>query len=535
MRVPTMRFLWLLFGYTSAGEATRATEFECPPQRYRDEAQSPPISSGIFMPVLANHKPGAQVSLAVIAMHGKPREFQQYYEDLLYVVDQQDGCATLAVTPAYPDQECTAAAWNGGSEDVQAPIWSAQGNVREWAYGGFSDPGVSKNGTQLGNISSYAAFDAVVKWVQQDYPSVRAIVVTGYSAGAQMIQRWSVLSPEGADGTTSGALPLRIIVGAASSVLYMTADRPAASCRPDTDTGPTHACSSFGLPEKTCYGTYNDYAIGLVGLEEGSPLQNMSLTSGAIVAGASAYLFDGLAASEGWQAALRRRFATKDVRYLVGADDTVSCTVGACSGNCASMLEGSNRLQRMQNFVGYLRFLFPENEQYLSVVPGLGHSNTWAWRSDAFISWTFGFDPAYEMLASLAQDEGKEVGTHNERFYTLCECKALCDSNPSCNSITYAGDSGECYLKERCVTADATLTTGTRYQTYYRTKCRVAVSFTRQSFGTPRQLAKRRHLRKVHVQPGEDTDIAALMQSLDTDLDEFGEDSRTDLDLDDEL
>jgi hypothetical protein len=352
------------------------------------------------MPVLANHKPGAQVSLAVIAMHGKPREYQDYYSDLLYVVDQEEaGSTTLAVAPAYPDQECTAAAWNGGSADVQAPIWSAQGYVREWAYGGFSDPGFSKNGTQLGNISSYTAFDAIVNWVQQDYPSVRAIVVTGFSAGGQMIQRWSVLSPEGAHGTTSRGLPLRVIVGAASSVLYLTADRPAASCRPDADTGPTHVCSSFGLPEKTCYGTYDDYAYGIVGLEEGSPLQNMSLTSGAIAAGASAYQFDGLAASEGWQVALRLRFATKDVRYLVGADDTKSCTVGTCSDDCASMLEGSNRLQRMQNLVGYLRFLFPAKEQHLSVVPGLDHSNTRAWRSDAFIRWTFSFDPGHDMLA----------------------------------------------------------------------------------------------------------------------------------------
>jgi hypothetical protein len=63
------------------------------------------------------------------------------------------------------------------------------------------------------------------------------------------------------------------------------------------------------------------------------------------------------------------------------------------------MLEGSNRLQRMQNLVGYLRFLFPAKEQHLSVVPGLDHSNTRAWRSDAFIRWTFSFDPGHDMLA----------------------------------------------------------------------------------------------------------------------------------------
>ena len=69
----------------------------------------------------------------------------------------------------------------------------------------------------------------------------------------------------------------------------------------------------------------------------------------------------------------------------------------------------------------------------MSVVSGLGHSGPFAWRSDAFIGWTFSFDPGHEVLASLAQDEGNEVGTHNDRFYSLCECKALCDSNPSCN------------------------------------------------------------------------------------------------------
>ncbi|EOD31948.1 hypothetical protein EMIHUDRAFT_231200 [Emiliania huxleyi CCMP1516] len=133
-----------------------------------------------------------------------------------------------------------------------------------------------------------------------------------------MIQRWSVLSAEGAYGVTRLGVPLRIVVGAPSSVLYLDSTRPAQSCSPEKNTGPHHVCTSFSVPKENCNG-YDEYGHGLGNIQ-------------------------GSWASE-WQSALLDRFATKNIRYF-GELDTVSCIVGACDGSCATMLT-RNRVQSL--------------------------------------------------------------------------------------------------------------------------------------------------------------------------------------------
>ncbi|EOD31956.1 hypothetical protein EMIHUDRAFT_231210 [Emiliania huxleyi CCMP1516] len=138
-----------------------------------------------------------------------------------------------------------------------------------------------------------------------------------------MIQRWSVLSAEGAYGVTRLGVPLRIVVGAPSSVLYLDSTRPAQSCSPEKNTGPHHVCTSFSVPKENCNG-YDEYGHGLGNIQ-------------------------GSWASE-WQSALLDRFATKNIRYF-GELDT-----------------------RLQNFVSYLQQVFgPGKPQHLSLIPETVH------------------------------------------------------------------------------------------------------------------------------------------------------------------
>ena len=425
------------------------TRFVCPQKgrKYEEQAQAVPISDGVFLPVLASRPPGASIDLAVVAMHGKPRDYEEYFRKTLVAINEQPGCGAfrsscriLSIVPVFPDEPCTAHAWSGGSSKVEAPIWSTAGKVQQWAYGGFSDPGSSSNGTGLGGIPSFAAYDAVLEWVTNAYPTVRAVVASGYSAGGQMIQRWSVLSAEGAYGVTRLGVPLRIVVGAPSSVLYLDSTRPAQRCSPEKNTGPHHVCTSFSVPKENCNG-YDEYGHGL-----GNIQGSWASAKGSVTSGASTYLFSSLSSAGDWQSALLDRFATKNIRYFVGELDTVSCIVGACDGSCASMLTGSNRLQRLQNFVSYLQQVFgPGKPQHLSLIPGTVHVGgglpmmqmelpEWvAWSNSLQVSW-YCKESATKLSHYPVCDKSCEGGS------------AICCSSPARSSEHEAGS--------RCLVGD---------------------------------------------------------------------------------
>merc|ERR1712242_416418 len=103
---------------------------------------------------------------------------------------------------------------------------------------------------------------------------------------------------------------------------------------------------------------------------------------------------------------LRDRFATKDVRFLVGVSDTLSCNIGGCSERCEAMNQGSNRLQRVLNYMGHLRNSIPGYEPTYGLF-NAGHAPVVAYSSDYFARWAF-IEPkhtTYKRLARLAIDE----------------------------------------------------------------------------------------------------------------------------------
>lgn len=66
---------------------------------------------------------------------------------------------------------------------------------------------------------------------------------------------------------------------------------------------------------------------------------------------------------------------------------------------------------------------------------------------------TYYRSPTFEATERVVRDEGGPVGDHSGAFYTLAQCKSLCVANPSCNSFSYSGEKGQCFLKDKCVTA----------------------------------------------------------------------------------
>lgn len=260
-------------------------------------------------------------------------------------------------------------------------------------YGGEADEG--DWGMAL---TSFEALDATVDWLERTYPSLGSIKMTGFSAGAQTALRWIVTTDHGQHCRTRGGQALlRTILGSPSSYVYLSHTRPELSCVVDENTGPNHTCAKFIEPTtspetpKTCNGDYNVYAMGLGGLEKHQE------TNDTVRSEVSSYIHrylgkevQGLRGASGIVAEeLRKRFATKDVRFLFGTEDVKSCLHYECSSDCPSMNEGSNRLQRGLNYMSHLRDAIPNYTPNFRVFNGT-HQPELFFGSGPYNEWAFG-------------------------------------------------------------------------------------------------------------------------------------------------
>jgi len=367
------------------------SEFFCPPLNYQSQAYAVPLASpDFFEPVLATHPPGSEaVQQAIIVVNGATRADEKYFRDMVRIVGQRNKQEhTLVVAPAWGEKRCSAADWSRGTSsqeysDAQALLWAPQDfpfptiDVRSWIFGGGSVQG----------SHSFEVLDSVVEWVQANYPRLQRLVVTGFSAGGQYVDRWAAFSPEGANGVTrSRGLPLRIIIGSPSTVLYLSEERPNPACVPDEgqNQGPDWSCSDFSIPGpgRDCGSQWNKYIIGLDGLQDGAS------SEGDLRHDVNQYLRKSIdtTSSSTLSKEVRDRWATKDIRFLFGSRDTKQCGVGACSDLCDAMLTGKSRLQRGLNFMGYLEHLFPGSQPVWGIFNG-GHQAVLCYESHHFAAW----------------------------------------------------------------------------------------------------------------------------------------------------
>lgn len=256
---------------------------------------------------------------AVVIVHGVRRNAEDYYrsgEQLLANagLTAQD---TLLIAPNFltrDDPQATA----------DMPLWPRN----RWMQGSESSAGRS-------GIAAFAVLDDLLAYLadRNRFPHLKEVVLIGHSAGAQLVQRYAVLTRGVAE------LPVRYVISSPSSYLYLDANRP-------TQAG------FAPLPDNRCPG-YNHYRYGL----EQPPV----------------YL-----ASQGLDARqLFRRYAAREVTYLVGERDTHADS-RIMDHSCGAEAQGRDRLERQ---LGYLRY-----EGFLSrawnvdiahaqfVVPGVGHN-----------------------------------------------------------------------------------------------------------------------------------------------------------------
>jgi pimeloyl-ACP methyl ester carboxylesterase len=178
-------------------------------------------------------------------------------------------------------------------------------------------------------LSSYAALDEIVARLgdRRQFPNVQQIVIVGHPGGAQVVQRYALLSPD-QPALQAAGVNVRYVIANPSSYAYFDERRPV-------------AFSHAGCPD------YNRWKYGLSDLPayaEGQTPQQ-----------------------------LKEKYAQRNIVYLLGQQDN-DPNHPALDKRCEARAQGPNRLARGRNYFDYLQRLYPQGlNQQLIEVPGVGH------------------------------------------------------------------------------------------------------------------------------------------------------------------
>lgn len=184
-------------------------------------------------------------------------------------------------------------------------------NATELAWG-------DSNAWTAGEASTHPAGSAVSSFTVLDmllnrfgnraaYPKMKYITFIAHGGGAQMLQRYAVL---GAPNPDPSRLSVRYVVGDPSSELYFTQDRP------------------VGVDQASCP-TWNDYRYGL-----------------------NKYTANYGALSPARAPALFKAYAAKEVRYVVGLNDTTSA-----KGDQTCMAHAVGGQKRRNRSLAYWKYI----------------------------------------------------------------------------------------------------------------------------------------------------------------------------------
>lgn len=280
--------------------------------------------------------PDPRVRRALIIVHGAARDAGAYFAS---------GVAAGLIAGALENTVIIAPRFGSGSDgcrDTLAPgeiSWTCGGD-EDWRGGGMA------HGLKVG---TFDLVDHLIRLLARRdvFPNLRAIVVTGHSAGGQFTNRYAATTRVEKDIR----VPVHYVVANPSSYLYPDAMRlpPSAVCTQH------QGCSAAFAPwpkAAECPG-YNRWRYGM---EQRN--------------GYSAALSDD---------ELRRNLATRDVTYLLGEFDTLP--VYGFDSSCAAMAQGPTRLARGIAYWNYLRSRYDARHK-LVVVPACGHNGRCMYTAD---------------------------------------------------------------------------------------------------------------------------------------------------------
>jgi len=263
------------------------------------------------------------IKYAIISLHGDGRNSYEHFSvisELTTSIGLQD--STILLAPTYPIQD-----------DVNQ--YNLGGDVLYWPDIDWNAGDLSRN-TQTNprpfRISSFSTMDTIYHRLVENNPSLEKIVLTGHSAGSQMVVRYAA---GGRAQETLGGNNLEFVYVPVNtpSFLYYDENRVLDEGTEVFDFGPTNC------------GSANQYKYGLDNLN-----QYMEATGeGSII----------------------DNYKLANVTYLIGQYD-----LGGQTSSCARMVQGYSRLIRTYIYFSYIGYFYGDtiyNNHRMAEIPGAPH------------------------------------------------------------------------------------------------------------------------------------------------------------------
>ena len=266
----------------------------------------------------------ATVTHAIVMIHGILRNPDNYYLPARRVLDRKSLFRKVALISVGFDDHASA------PKNVQRLALFGS----HWKHGEFGGLNPDDPENKLG---SFRAMDRILVDLTRTYPQLKRITLIGHSAGAQFVDRYSVLSPIAAKIPRVG---LRFVALAPSSVLYSS------ELRPEIGNG---GRLSFSIPSGGR--KYNEYPYGL------SPTPLLERLVGNPVAD---------------RTRLIDKLLGRDIVFAVGTEDTKSEYLDR--GRSANT-QGPNRYARLKRFVDFLKTKYRSTSCRLLPIAGVGHNS----------------------------------------------------------------------------------------------------------------------------------------------------------------
>ena len=273
----------------------------------------------------------------MIMVHGAGRDADNYFRTAVaaaFLAGALDD--TLVISPRFASN-------GGGCQDVLAAneiSWPCNGD--SWRSGGATD--------KEGKLTSYDFADAILgKAANRNvFPNLKAIVVSGHSAGGQFVNRYEMANRV---HDTLG-VPITYVVANPSSYAYLDAKRPAA--------GANGATEFRAFSDARNCTTYDRWPYGI---------QNRT--------GYSSRLTDEQ---------LKTQLVARPTTYLVGELDTLP--LAGFDSSCPAMAQGANRNLRGQAWGKYVNDTLGAHHT-TRVVPLCGHNARCMFTADPVLALLF--------------------------------------------------------------------------------------------------------------------------------------------------
>ena|SRR5579872_38294 len=282
------------------------------------------------------------IKRALIVVHGAGRNADDYFRTgvaAAFLAGALDD--TVVIAPRFASNE------GRGCTDKLAA------NEINWRCGGDS---WRSGGTAVGDekINSYTLMDEILRKLarKEIFPNLRAIVVSGHSAGGQYVTRYEMANQV----HDELGVPVTYVVSNPSSYAYPDANRPI--IQGQGEEARATAFRPFG-DGRNCT-TYNRWPYGFENRGNGY-----------------------VAKIDDEQ--LRKQLAARPTYYLLGELDILP--LGGFDSSCPAMAQGPTRLARGQAFVSYVNQKYGARHKAL-VIPLCGHN----------ARCMFTADPALEIL-----------------------------------------------------------------------------------------------------------------------------------------